>query len=155
MSGAGLIVDCEVLHPAAPKRRMDIYFAHSMRDYGTPRSQDTLRAINDRWPSAVVHDPERFEHEFREGIARDGADKTYARVLRERLKDRSSSIMVALEHAECVGKGVCSEVRLALQREIPTYVLRKGCMVRVTGVRRIEGGDWAVHYAKLTTEEDV
>jgi len=125
----------------------DLYFAHSLRDYNTPRSRQALVQIARLCPHSTIHNPEDFDGEFKRVADRIGWVPAYKQILTERVLDGG---VVVLEHQDHIGRGVYEEVRISLtELKIPAWVLRAGVLVPVESVELAEADDWRVHYGKI------
>jgi len=122
---------------------MNIYFAHSIRDYGTQKSRDAMVAIRERWPGAKVYNPEGMQKDFRQVTA-----EIYEKILRRCLGD-GEGLVAVLEHQDSIGRGVFTEVNLALRWGFPVFVLRDGEFVEVSSTCGENRRDWSVHYSSL------
>lgn len=127
-----------------------IYFAHSLRDYGTPKAKRALSQIHRFFPESMVHNPENFASMFRPWGQRIGYTKTYLSFLLWLLRDDGG--VVVLEHKGSIGRGVYEEVVHTIDvLGFPVWVLRRGRLERVTNVQIKNRNDWAVHYGQLIT----
>jgi len=119
-----------------------IYFAHSMRDYGTKQAKDARETIQRLIPTAWIYDPEDLNWQglqLRLGSYEAVYDYVIAR----------SDRVVALEHAEHIGRGVFDEIKRALNRPIPVGVLRRGVIHSVNGIQIVDPDDWKVRYGRI------
>lgn len=132
------------------ERPQRIYFAHSMREYATARAGVALQEIARLWPGARVLDPEALSWSWLER-ALGGCEAVY------RWAVEHTAWLVVLEHQGHVGRGVYTEVSLALEADKPVWALRRQHdrtweRCRVEGVELIDRRDWKVRYGRLVTE---
>lgn len=127
----------------APER---VYFAHSIRDYGSVLAAQARAAIDDRWPAAELADPEKMDLV---GIVgqEGGWDQAYRRIIHEECG--KGGAVVVLEHMEHVGRGVFTAVTYALEATIPVWVYRAGRFQRVREAIISNAHDWKVAYGRL------
>ena len=66
---------------------------------------------------------------------------------------RDSSKVVASEYKDCIGRGVFSELEIALHSGIPCFVLRKFWgffyLRKIKGVKIHCSNSWSVYYGKV------
>lgn len=119
-----------------------IYFAHSMRDYGTQRAREAREAIERLFPLAWVYDPEEIHWNYLQ-TKLGSCEAVYDYVV-----SRSSRVIV-LEHQNHVGRGAFEEVSLALSKPIPVGVLREGKIKEVKEVALVDPNDWKIRYGRI------
>jgi hypothetical protein len=123
---------------------MIIYFAHSMRDYGTRAAREAKAEIQRLRPDATISDPE--EMDWNGMMKRLGShDAVYRKVVQE------ADEVVVLEHMQHVGKGAYTEITMAIQLGKPCYALRRGALVPIVGARTVDPNDWKIFYGRVRT----
>lgn len=126
---------------------MKIYFAHSMRDYGKPAAIEarvTIQKFIDlsKTKPHEILDPEQMN--FQDIVWKQGSyDAAYRWVVEQ------ADIVIALEHQGHVGRGVFTELSLALELKKPTFVVRSGNLVKVASVTPTGINDWKVRYGTV------
>ena len=127
---------------------MNIYFAHSLLDYRTPKTVAAVAAIQAQWPEATVHNPENFEKGFRTLADKYGWPQAYLLTLRNKLG--KEGMVVVTEYQGGIGKGCFTEIRHALDTlHVPVKVLRDGQFHDVLDVVVANAENWKVGYGKL------
>jgi len=121
-----------------------VYFAHSMRDYGTPVAVEAKRDITRLLPDTEILDPEELDWN---GLTRQlgSCEAVYDHVVA-----RSHRIAV-LEHAQHIGRGVFEEASRGLRSRKPVHVLRDHQLVPVERVAVVDKNDWKVRYGRIVT----
>ena len=124
-----------------------VYYAHSMQIYGTSETaqiRDTIAAL---LPEAAILDPEMLP--WKEWAEASSNLAVYQGVI------KACSRVVVYEHQGHVGRGVATEVDIALKLGKPVHVLRTiDDAPQLIPVRRwatMNRGDWKVAYAKVFT----
>jgi hypothetical protein len=114
----------------------NVYFAHSKLDYNTKAEKDAIKTL-----SAIynVFCPNN-------NLGETGSMYHYLNIV------KWCDETVVLEHKELVGKGVYEEVQTALQNKKPTFVLRAGKLLKVTGVKVVNSDNWK-QFAQLQIEK--
>lgn len=136
-----------------------VYFAHSMRDYGSYEAQAAVMLIRDlyrkRGESFCIFDPEDLPWDTLGARLRSSsiADENPNELVFDWVIAQSHEI-VALEHAGYVGRGVYSELERGLAQQKPCYVLRVESLqphrlVPVKGLRLVDPEDWKVRYGAV------
>jgi hypothetical protein len=110
-----------------------------MEVYGTPESVRARKRMRKFWPGYKIVDPERLDWKALE--AKHGVDGVYVYVIKK------SDVVVVLEYDDMIGKGVFTEVKEALLRRKPVYVLRGNKFYAVKSIKYV-GINW-IFYGKL------
>lgn len=121
----------------------NVYFAHSMKDYGTKAERDCRSDLEKRWR---VMCPNRDLWPMR---SFDGSDAMQVCLTMVTWCD----FVVVMEHQGHVGKGVHTEIESALKQKKRVLVWRDGNTYIVTGMQIVDRNDWKVKYAKLIIVE--
>jgi len=112
---------------------MILYYAHSVRKYGTPQETKELKSIRRQFGNAEIINPRSVGSKVM---------KDYLDIV------DTVDIVVFSEYYGYIGKGVYEEVMFALNRNIPLFLLRWGKFYKNFDVVRY-GDNWAVYYAKV------
>lgn len=125
-----------------------VYFAHSLRDYGSPRAGAARQTLQSLWPGSGVLDPSEWGDV--DILAEFGSyDAFYVAAV------EGCDIVCALEHEGHIGRGVLTECLIALQAKKPVHVLRRNpatraaCARAVIGVRLVDPEDWSERYGRF------
>lgn len=119
-----------------------VYYAHSLRDYGSERARAGRRFIERLWPAARVLDPEDLD--WSAVVREHGShERAYEHVVGR------ARVVAVLEYQAHVGRGVFMEVSLALRDQKPAVVLRGSGVHEVRGVEVVDTRDWKVRYGRL------
>ena len=117
---------------------MSIYYAHSMRTYGTQAEKEQLHQLRRFGLGTIVNPNGR--------LSRDNW-KAQAKALID-----SCDILVFSEYQQWIGKGVTWEIEYAHSTNKAVYVLRNGCLQHVVEYDiGVAGWDWAIRWAYLST----
>lgn len=123
-----------------------IYFAHSLRIYGTPEAK-RCRAVIERYAKrreTEILDPEDLDWD--DLVTNLGShDAVYDYVIRE------SSEVIVREHQNHVGKGAHDEVLRALLAHKTVWRLSPDLkkIHPVSKINIVNGNDWKIRYAQL------
>ncbi len=117
-----------------------IYYAHSIKIYGSQRELRELTFLRSRFPKANVICPNN-------DLGQLGSLKDYLNIVDGCL------ILVASEYNNHIGKGVYHEVARAISNQVQVFVIREKESVfslkEVTGIKIKNRSDIAVKYGKL------
>lgn len=118
-----------------------VYYAHSMRLYGSKREAEALKFLR-TWDWAEIVDPNK-----------DMPEEEYSEMEQYLEMVATCRMVVCSEYKRHIGKGVYQEVELALQKRLPVMLLRKvpkgWHLIAVRGVETVDETDWVVKYGKL------
>lgn len=118
-----------------------VYFAHSMRVYGTPEAEQARQQIHALRQGWDLFDPEDFTWKAAE--ADSSPEEVFQAVI------AVSDEVIVLEYEGHVGRGAYQEVLLALASELPVYALRAGQLIQVRAVELVDTQDWRIRYGRL------
>lgn len=122
---------------------MNVYFAHSLRSYGTAPAFQAKAAITQQWPGSTLQDPEHLD--WNELVYRVGShEAAYEHTA------QNADVVAVLEHQGYVGKGVFTIVEHALRLQKPVFAFRDAKWCAVSNALLFDGGrDWKVRYAQI------
>jgi len=121
-----------------------IYYAHSMKIYGTKRERKELKFLQEKFKTVInpSTDPK---------LQWNGSMSIYYDAVSE------SDITVCSEYKKCIGKGVFYEINVALDGGKKVYCMKKdGKSFKLVEVDRVEeynNYDWSVEYGKVVIKE--
>jgi hypothetical protein len=128
-----------------------IYFAHSLRDYGTENSKNAMQVIAKIWPRVEIANPEDFEADFQKVFAElKSWPATYEKIILD--KTGSLPIVVVLEYKDFTGRGVYEEVLFALKKGFPVFVIKGNHVEPVLRIDIVDLDNWVL-YAKINSKE--
>jgi hypothetical protein len=124
-----------------------VYYAHSMRIYGTPEAAKAKAAISALLPEFEILDPE--EMPWKELAKKYGNSAVYEYVVKK------SARTVVYEHQGHIGRGVTEEVVRAQRLQRPLHVLRgldtEPALIPIKSWAKAPGNDWKIRYAYVLT----
>lgn len=126
-----------------------IYFAHSMRDYGTAREAEAEALIRQARPGCRLANPKTWGPLWKRLERELDVESVYVLVLS--IVDE----VVALEHEGHVGRGVYHELFFAGKRGLPRSVVRGGSLVDVHAINIVDRNDYRVRFGRVVTAQDV
>jgi hypothetical protein len=122
-----------------------IYYAHSMKIYDTNQEQNEYSLIHSQFPLYKIFCPNN-------NAPISWHNLTSKDVMTECLqKVKKSKIVIASEYQNHIGKGVFSEVNLALALKKPVYVVRGNKFIPVNSIKIIDANDWGIKYGQIVT----
>lgn len=114
-----------------------VYYAHSLRKYGTPDEVDEQIVICHVLNAIVINPRLAIDQ-----AAPDAMHQCFELV-------RKADGLAFSEYAGHIGRGVYAEVRLAQKLDKPVWLLRDGQLYDAFKIQEV-GLDWAVRYAQVT-----
>jgi len=123
--------------PTNGQGTLRIYYAHSMKEYGSQRELDDLNLIGEHFAPCEVFNPA--------GKFTPSGWRLWLRAAGM----RSFDVVIVREYRGFVGRGVCSELRSGLALGKRVLVLRDDVFLEVRGLVVYNQHDWEVKYAKV------
>lgn len=115
-----------------------VYFAHSKRIYNTKEESTMLDFLRKNFTKVICPNKD---------IGELGSIEPYLKIV------DTCKYVVAHEYQGSIGKGVFSEIKNALSKNIPVLALRKGTigykLCKVKNIEINDSTDWAIHYGKI------
>lgn len=120
-----------------------VYYAHSMKIYGSAREVNEFAFLYDKYSNAEVINPAYLNYK---GM------KKYLEYVSK------CDILVASELEGYIGKGVFCEIVRAMSDGIKVLVLRKKkgkeyALETVTGIQVLNQHDWKLKYGQILTKQ--
>ena len=119
-----------------------IYYAHSMRKYGTAEEEKELQKIKELFPNHEVINPSNFPPGKGRKVM-----KPYFELIDE------CDFVVFSEFKGFIGRGVYREINYAKKNNKKSILLRNGKALEIEGLIINDENDWAINFAKIKEKQ--
>jgi hypothetical protein len=122
----------------------DVYYAHSLRKYGTPAELYELRLLKTYFKHHRIFNPnckKIWKYSYDSGMA-------MIKCL-DVVKGRRVKALAFSTYLNFIGRGVYEEIITARREGKPIYIISKDKVEPFTGELEFLDWDWKIHYARI------